>query len=348
MSNLKDVAKRAGVSVTTVSNFINDIKPIKEETRVRIIEAIQYTAYRYNTNAASLKRNDKELRNIGVISVVDQNVFFSELFFKLERACFDKGFTVTSCFRQEEGENLKRYLNLISGKVDGIIVISISNQKINDVISNLHGTPIVAIDFDFGNVTTSCGGTNLDINNFQGGYVSAKHIIDKGHKNIVCLTGPAALKTTTDRILGFKQALSESNIPHESITFIEGDYTFNCGRKVMYDIHSSGTIPSAIICHNDLMAIGVQNSASELGINIPNDLSVIGYDDIEIARMSSPPLTTMRIPLDEIAYQAIEQLITKTHSNGVNCNIKVQPSLIVRGSVGTPDFDKGIRKGDNP
>ncbi|AXK22916.1 LacI family transcriptional regulator [Serratia nevei] len=340
MSNLKDVAKKAGVSVTTVSNFINDKKAVKEETRIKILEAIKDTGYRYNTAAALLKRNSTEPSTIAIISVVDQNNFFSELFFRLESECFNKGYAVVSCFRQEDSNNLKKYISLISGKVDGIILISICKDKIDSIIKNVHAIPVVAIAFDIGSVASLCGGTQFDLHNQMGGYIAGRYLVAKGHRSLACVTGPADLKTTKDRINGLESALAETGLPVGHIKYIEGDYSYDSGIAAMYALYSSGKLPTAVMCHNDLMAVGVQNAASELGIKIPKDMSVMGYDDIETARMANPPLTTVRIPLENLATQAIDELIKKINEPGIPALISVNPVLVVRGSVDEPPMDK--------
>lgn len=333
MATIKDVARHAGVSVTTVSNFINNKKTLKEETRSRILEAIQITGYRHNALAASLKKNDSGLKTIGIISVVDQNPFFSELFFKLENECFRQGYAVVSCFRHENNKELKTYINLMSGRVDGIIVISLSRDKIDNIIRDIHAIPVVAIAFDIGNVMSICGGTDFDLKNEIGGYIATRFLLSKGHKKIACVTGPRELKTTQERIAGMVRLLSEHGLEEEGVELIEGDYSYQSGVNAMYKLFSSTALPSAIICHNDLMAIGVQNAANELGLKIPGALSVIGYDDIEMSGLAFPLLTTVRIPLDEIATQVLEGLNNKIQTSGTKAVISVTPSLVVRGSV---------------
>ncbi|MDW5498460.1 LacI family DNA-binding transcriptional regulator [Pseudomonas lundensis] len=336
MATLKDVALHAGVSVTTVSNFINNKKKLKDETRHNILAAIQATGYRHNALAASLKKSASSLKSIGIISIVDQNPFFSELFFKLENECFKQDFTVISCFRHEDKEDLHTYINLMSGRVDGIILISLKRDKIENVIKHIHAIPVVAIAFDIGDVMSLCGGTEFNLHNQTGGYIAGRFIASKGHKKIACVTGPKGLKTTADRIAGLKKALAEFNLPDDAVDYIAGDYTYQSGVDAMYQLFSSATLPTAIICHNDLMAIGVQNAANELGLKIPRELSVMGYDDIEMSKLSFPSLSTVKISLDEMACQALAGLGMKMTAPGKKAVISVTPSLVVRGSVSEP------------
>lgn len=336
MATIKDVALHAGVSVTTVSNFINNTKKLKDETRQRIMAAIQVTGYRHNSLAAALKKNHAGVKTIGIISVVDQNPFFSELFFKLENECFQQGYSVISCFRHEDNEELQTHINLMSGRVDGILLISLSRDRIDTIIKHIHAIPVVAIAFDLGEVMSVCGGTDFDLQNETGGYIAGRFLLSKGHQRLACVTGPQGLKTTQERVSGLNKLLQEQHIPQDAVEFIEGDYTYQSGVKAMYKLFSAKTLPTAIICHNDLMAIGVQNAANELGLKIPREISVIGYDDIDMSRLSFPALTTIRIPLDELAAQALQGLNAKIQHPGSKAVIAITPSLVVRSSVSEP------------
>ncbi|MFW0929945.1 MAG: LacI family DNA-binding transcriptional regulator [Providencia rettgeri] len=337
MSTLKDVARHAGVSVTTVSNFINNNKKVSDETRRRLINAIQSTGYIHNSLAASLKKNATGLKTVGIITIVDQNPFFSELFFNIENECFKNGIAVISCFKREDKEDLKAYIDLLIGRVDGIIIISLSKNKIDDLIKCIHVIPIIALAFDINEVKSICGGTGFNLNNELGGYIGGRFLLTKGHQNLVCLTGPKNLKATRERIAGLKKSITEFNISDININFIEGDYTYQSGINAMYKIFSYNKMPTAIICHNDLMAIGVQNAANELGIKSPRNLSIIGYDNIEFSKYSFPSLTTIKIPLDEIAYQAVDGLKLKYNKSAGKIIITVNPSLVVRNSVDEPN-----------
>ena len=163
MATIKDVARYANVSVTTISNFLNNKKNVKDDTRIKILEAIKVTGYRFNPLAASLKRKSTGLKTIGIISMVDEGPFFQELFFELESAAYNSGYAVLSCFQREENADLETHIELMYGRVDGLILISLKRDKVKEVIRNIHAIPIVAMAFDTGEVTTLCGSTHLNI-----------------------------------------------------------------------------------------------------------------------------------------------------------------------------------------
>ena len=160
-------------------------------------------------------------------------------------------------------------------------------------------------------------------------------MLSKGHRNIACVSGFSHLDNTKARITGLLKAFKDYNMDESGLRVIAGDFTYQSGVKAMYELFSSPPLPTAIVCHNDMMAIGVQNACVELGIKVPNDISVIGYDDIQLASISSPPLTTIRLPLDSIASQAIESITSKITDKSTNTDsfISITPSLIVRRSV---------------
>lgn len=333
MATIKDVAKLAEVSVTTVSYFLNNKKKLKDETRERILAAIKETGYRYNSAAGSLKKSRDAIQRVGIISIVDQNPFFSQLFFELETACNAHGYSVISCFRHDNRSELQGYIEMMSGQVDAIVLITIDHETVEPILKQIHSTPIVPISFDITQINTICGGTTLDINNHIGGYIAGKFFVSKGHKSFACLTGPNFFNTTQKRNQGFIQALEEKEVNASEVLFIEGDYTYDSGVEVMSKLFSSATMPTAIFCHNDLMAIGIQNAAHELGVKVPEELSVIGYDNITQAQLSYPSLTTINIPLDDMAQQVVSALEKKFTSKNYHAEITVVPNLVIRKSV---------------
>lgn len=344
MATIKDVASHAGVSVTTVSNFINNKKKIKEQTRTKIIEAIRFTGYTHNSLAASLKRKKTGMKSIGIISLVDQNPFFHELFFELEKHCFENGYAVISCFQHENKSNLEHHIELLRGRIDAILMVSFNGEQTDTLINHFQAIPILSVTFDAKEVQTPNGSTKVILNNELGGYVAARYILSKGHRNITCVTGPKELKTTQSRIKGLMDALNEWKLPQDTVNYLEGDFTYESGLEAMYKIFSQQKLPTAIICHNDLIAAGVLNAANELGIKVPSELSVIGYDGIKFSSMTFPSLTTIRIPLDQLAGQAIEAIITlikkiKLRSlEPQKMIISVTPNLVIRNSVNPIDY----------
>ncbi|EKF9435240.1 MULTISPECIES: LacI family DNA-binding transcriptional regulator [Gammaproteobacteria] len=333
MATMKDVAKHANISVTTVSNFINNRKKLKKETRDKINQAIKETGYVRNISATNLKRSKDDLKTIGIITIANKNPFFMELFHKIEKECYEQGCIVISCFLHFNELEIKNYINLMQSRVDGIILVSLE-QANNDYIHEIHATPIIPIIFGVRSVETLCGTTEFNINNELGGYMSGKLLMNKGHVKIACITGPLKLKATGERISGFEKARKEYSVSKENIQLIESDFSYQGGVDAVYSLFSSSFKPTAILCHNDLMAIGAQNASLELGLKIPEDISIIGYDGIEFSKMSFPPLTTIEIPIKNIAKQLVTGLKSKITDSKTLIKIEVNPLIKLRGTVG--------------
>lgn len=334
MATLKDVAKIAGVSVTTVSNFINNTKSMREETKVQIQNAIKQTGYRHNSLAASLKKKSTGIQTVGIVSVVDQNPFFSELFFEIEKGCNQAGISVLSSFqRSASTDDPKQFLQLMIGRVDALAVISIDGHDVLEAIKDVFAIPAVSISLNDPFSQTNSGITSFEQNAFHGGYIAGNHLALNGHTKIVCFTGPEHISIVKKRNEGLIKALQDRQLPTESVEFIDGNFTFDCGSDRMQSLFSRPERYTAIFCHSDLIAAGAINMASKLGLKVPQDISIIGYDDIKLASLITPRLTSIKIPLDEIAKQIIQGLKSLNQDKQNTVTIEIMPELIVRDSV---------------
>ncbi|WP_025821602.1 LacI family DNA-binding transcriptional regulator [Shewanella marina] len=330
---IKDVAKLAQVSITTVSFVINNSKPVKAETKEKVLKAINHLGYRHNGLAASLKTANQGLKSIGVIGLVEKNPFFSELIMELEQACLKQGYTMLSCFTRinEDQQKLADFVGLLYGKVAGIIFLSINDDDNATIIDNIAAMPIVGISFDHHTVHTQCGSSHLELNNYNGGYIAGTYLAAQGHQHLACVTGNIALQAIKDRLHGFEQALTDKQCP--IATVMTGDFSYQSGYQAMSQLLNLSPRPTAVFCHNDLMAIGMQNAAHDLGLHIPRDLAVIGYDNINAAEIAYPPLTTIDLSLTELSDQAVQGMINKIEHGVQDVTISISPSLVVRKSA---------------
>ncbi|CCO46152.1 putative Ribose operon repressor [Vibrio nigripulchritudo SOn1] len=332
MATLKDVAKHAGVSVTTVSYFLNNKKPLKEETKERIQAAMSELNYQYNLGAAQLKRGQRDLKTIGVVSISNNNPFFLELFLAIQKEAKERKLALLSSFVDGTESSLDSHVEIMRPQIDALIVISKNTFVSQEFCDSSLGIPIVCIAFDVGTIQSSCGGTKLDIQNEMGGYIVGKYLISKGHKNVTCVTGEASTDATTGRIRGFKKAYADL-LGQDEMKQVTSDFSYQGGVDAMFEIYSQPTLPSAVFCFNDMMGLGVLNTAHELGIKIPQDLSIIGYDNIYQSELSYPKLTTVDIPLNTFAAQALDGIQRKFDEKDALCEIKIMPRLVIRGSV---------------
>ncbi|MGS0674087.1 LacI family DNA-binding transcriptional regulator [Shewanella sp. 125m-1] len=334
MTTLKDVAKVAGVSVTTVSNFINSSKSMKAETKLQIQNAIKQTGYRHNTLAASLKKKKSGIETVGIVSIVDQNPFFSELFFEVEKACNQVGISVLSSFQHSESSyDPKCFLQLMNGRVDALVVISIDGHDVMEAIKDVFAIPVISVSLNNPYSETNSGVTTFEQNAFHGGYVAGNFLALNGHNAIACFTGPKDIGVVQKRNKGLLKALDDRNCSTENVQFFYGDFTFDSGCTLMQSLFSKPEQYSAIFCHNDLIAAGAINMASKLGLRVPQDISIIGYDDIKLASFLTPKLTTIKIPLDTIAQQIITGIKTRAQNSQEVVAIEVMPELVIRDSV---------------
>lgn len=320
--------------MTTVSNFINNSKSMKEETKAQILNAIKQTGYRHNALAAALKKKKTGIESIGIVGVVDQNPFFSELFFEIERQCSAAGISVLSSFQDEAKiDDPGKLLRLMYGKVDALLIISIDRHDLLDAAQSEHTLPIVSLSFNHPCAQTPCGVSRFEQHSRHGGYLAGKYIAMNGHKQIACFTGPDEVRVVRERNEGFMQALEDNGINPDKVSFLRGGFTFASGQQLMQQLYSLPGQYTAVFCHNDLLAAGAINMAAKLKLRVPEDISILGYDDIKLASLTTPALTTIKIPLADIAGQLVAGIRNIPDSGQFEINVEVMPQLIVRDSV---------------
>lgn len=327
---IKDIAKKANVSITTVSLVINN-KPhrISKETVDKVNKIIEECDYKPNVVAQSMITN--KTKTIGLIVPDITNPFFSELSKGIEDALNKYGYNVFLCNSYNNIEKEKEYIKvLMDRKVDGIIM-SFSktiNKKDYDEIKKLN-IPVAFVDRIPQDNDMNC----LSVDDEKGGYIATKYLIDKGHKNIACITADQEIISVKGRVEGYKKALSEYRIKVNNQYIIESDLTVEGGINAGNEILRNGEV-TAIFCCNDLMAIGVYEAAEKLGIIIPDDVSVIGFDNISFTKYLKPKLTTIRQCIYDIGDNAAQLIINLVNNNSVEFySIKLDVELIERASV---------------
>ncbi|HEY8362023.1 MAG TPA: LacI family DNA-binding transcriptional regulator [Tissierellaceae bacterium] len=326
---IKDIAKLANVSIATVSRVINN-KPggVSEETRKRILELVKELGYQPNAIARSLVT--KKTKTIGLIIPDISNPFFPDIARGVEDGAYMYGYNVFLCNTDDNLAKESEYINALKEKyVDGIIFTSSSIPKHEHMVALIKsGIPVVIIDrrIDFEDVY------GVFVDNYEGGYIATKYLIDLGHRRIACIAGPLHTTTAKDRLEGYKKALMESGISIEEELIFEGDYKINSGivgaEKVLQ--HKI----TAIFACNDLMAYGAYKTIKSLGYKIPDDVSVIGFDDIQLSQILEPQLTTIKQPAYDMGLTAASMLIKLVEGQKLNKRvINFKPRLIIRRST---------------
>lgn len=303
---IKDIARRAGVSVATVSYVVNKTRYVSPELETRVRHAIEELGYSPNAVARSLRQ--KNTRMIGLIVPDSSNPFFAEIAKGIEDAGYEQGYSVILCNSNAQIERELVYLDLLRSKrVDGIIFIATS-MRIDHIHSFVQaGIPAVVFYRDN-------PGLDIDtfrIDNFQAGYVATRYLIELGHREIACIQ-PASAKTPSgQRVEGFKKAMQESGLVWEDALMPRGDNRVGGGKDAASALVESGRSFTAIFSTNDAMAVGAMRVLRNLGYEIPQTVSIVGVDDIILASYIEPPLTTVAQPKYEAGCQAVEFLIQR-------------------------------------
>lgn len=327
---IKDVAIRAGVSTATVSNVVNNTRFVNNELRERVLNAIQDVGYQPNQVARGLRRGDT--KSIGLVLPDNSNPFFAEIARYIEDKAFELGYGVFLC---NTASNLKReaaYIDmLISKQIDGIIFIASHNDAVHLLKLKNLGIPVVFVDRE---IPLMLGDMVL-VNNEQGGYTATKYLIDLGHKRIACFTGPSDASPSGARVVGYRNALIEAGIEIKNEYILTGDFQFQSGEQLLMKVLSLNEVPTAIFSCNDMMAIGLIRQAQAVNIRIPEDMSVIGFDDILFVSAISPALTTIAQPSHEIAQTTLTLLFDKIqgiHGAPDGKRIVLDTKLVIRDS----------------
>ena len=334
MSTITDVARRAGVSVTTVSHVINGTRFVSDELRLRVTAAMEELRYRPNYMARSLRSGETKI--IGLVVPDNSNPFFAEISRVIEDVGFENGYSVILCNSDGDLNKEQAYINLlISKQVDGVIFIASGSKQ--DLLEELITNKIQVIVADR-KIPQSMADVVL-VNNEQGGYIASGHLVALGHERIGCISGPSDLTPSADRVKGYERALSEANIPIQDELIVAGDLRYQGGEKAMQRLLELNTPPTAVFASNDMMAIGAMRAIHNAGLRIPEDVSLVGFDDIPLAAALFPALTTVSQPMTELAQLTAKRLIDRIQNSEENFNPQqyiLETELIVRDSCAPP------------
>ena len=332
MATIKDVAALAGISYTTVSHVLNKTRPVSEPVRLKVEEAIARLDYVPSAVARSLKA--KSTATIGLLVANSLNPYFAELARGIEDYCERNNYCVILCNCDDDPDKQRSYLRvLLEKRVDGLVVASAGGDA--GLASGLAGvrTPMVIVD-------RSLEGIDADlvrIDHEQGAYLATRHLLDLGHRAIACIGGPAITSVAHMRKAGYLRALSEAGLIPNDEWMIESDFSCTGGYEAAGRL-LSGDRPSAIFACNDMMGIGVLRAAAERHIRVPEQLSVIGFDDVQMSRYVYPALTTVGQSILQLGETAAQVLLRRiaTPQQAVE-QLIVAPNIVLRESTGPYD-----------
>ncbi len=347
-ATLKDIALEAGVTPMTVSVVLNGATSstrVSENTRTRINEVAARLRYRPNAVARGLSR--QRMDTIGVCCEVtgsEMNLYFLEVLNGILEANAEHGQNTTIFSVTNWGQDEEKLLAFCDARVDGVICIGPLFSRAFTETLQQH-TPFVTLHSNEASPHTH----NLTVDDENGGYLVTRHLIEQGHRRIAHFPGGLEFTGAQLRFAGYRRALAEADIPFDSCLAPKGNFSITSGRErmtAMLDFSRKEALPTAIFCANDSIAYGCFEILSQRGLRIPQDLSLAGFDDTLMARMTFPPLTTIRQPLREMGHAAVELLLPQiarkttpaaanTPSLAENHARDIFPAeLIVRGSVG--------------
>ena len=330
MSTIKDVAKLAQVSTSTVSHVLNKTRFVREDTRQRVNAAVRELNYRPSSIARSLKV--QTTNTLGMLVTASRNPFFAEVVHAVERRCYERGYTLFLCNTDGDVQRMEANLDALEEKrVDGLLLLcSEANDDILHLLETERSTPTVIFDWGPESVNVD----RIYDNSPDGGYMAVRHLIDMGHTEIGCVTGPMERRSASERLQGLRTAMDEAGLPVREEWIVEGDYDCPGGIRALRRLMQLPVRPTALFVCNDMMALGVISEAAKMGLRIPEDLSIVGYDDIYIARYMTPALTTVHQSTSEIAAMAVDTLIERlTSKRDKGRVIRVEPRLVERESV---------------
>ncbi|WP_028767722.1 substrate-binding domain-containing protein [Shewanella fidelis] len=331
MATMKDVAKLASVSTSTVSHVINGTRFVSDDIAKRVQDAAQQLNYHGPSAVArSLKQNCT--KTIGMLVTTSTNPFYAEVVQSVEQACYQQGYNLILCNTEGDAQRLKRSLStLIERRVDGLIMMCAMLEGDDaQIYRRLGGLPVVVMDW--GEVDFSCD--RIQGHSRQGGILATQYLIDNGHSEIGCITGPRNRQQANLRYQGFVDAMNAANLPINPAWVIEANFETEGGKAAFAKLQAQGELPSALFVCNDMMAIGVLHEAQRSGVQIPQQLSVIGYDNIQLAKFMTPALTSIHQSKARLGAAAVNALIARLHEPHLPPQfMDIEPRVTERASV---------------
>jgi LacI family transcriptional regulator len=339
MPNIRDVARLAGVAPITVSRVINNSGYFSEETRRRVHAAIQELHYVPNSLARSLRS-----RQTGMLALVltdITNPFFTTMARGVEDVASDGGFNLILCNTDESEAEQARYVRaLLEKQVDGILIVPAHDRADDIRIIQRQGVPVVVLDRRLPGLDAGdAGGIAADVvrcDSEGGAYGLARLLLDLGHRRITILSGPADVSTAADRVAGFCRAMAEAGC---SATVLYGEFTIESGHALARQILAGSERPTALFAANNFLAIGALKALAEAGVDVPREMSLVGFDDLPPSLVVDPILTVASQPAYEMGRRGTELLLERLAGTATDeqREIVLPTQLIVRRSTQPPD-----------
>ncbi|MGL5385168.1 MAG: DNA-binding transcriptional regulator CytR [Enterobacterales bacterium] len=332
MATMKDVAEMAGVSTATVSRALMNPEKVSTPTRQKVEQAVLAVGYSPHALTRNIKRNESRTILVIVPDICDP--FFADVIQGIEQTAAQHGYLVLigDCAQQHQQE--RTFVNLIITKqIDGMLLLG-SNLPFDASKEEQRNLPPMVMANEF---APELELPTVHIDNLTAAFEAVHYLHQLGHKQIACIAGPEQMPLSHYRLQGYIQALRRNGITVESSYITRGDFTYEAGAQALVSLMALPKPPTAVFCHSDVMAIGVLSQAKKMGLRVPQDLSIVGFDDIKLAQYCDPPLTTVAQPRFEIGQQVMLLLLEQLHGQVVNSGSRLlDTELIIRGSTAAP------------
>jgi len=329
--DIREIAKRAKVSTATVSRTINRVPTVDPALAKRVLKVVEDMGYYPNSQARALVSGKSRI--FGLIVSEITNPFFPEIVQAFEDIAVQNHYEILLTSTVHDPKRMELAVRrMIERRVDGVAILTFGME--DALIDDLRFRKVPLVFVDVG--PQAAGVTNIRVNYQQGIREAVQHLANLGHKRIAFVAGPANLKSAMARRAAFEAAMQENGLSVDPALIVTGDHKVEGGVAALAQLASLAKRPTAILCSNDMTAVGVMREAYDRGIAIPRELSVIGFDDIRLAEFTTPPLTTVRMSQKLLAEYAFQALRAETEGRDIAANgkeVELETGLILRGST---------------
>ncbi len=330
MATIRDVSTRAGVSAATVSRVINGTSHVCHDKKLKVEKAIRELNYKrgFSTFSPRLNRNG----SIGIVVPELGGSIYSSLFQYVEEGFRQFGYHIIGTSGSDDSNKQRESVEyLLSRRVDAIILGNLTLD--DDFLMELEqrGVPLVILNHYVPELADSC----IGIDHLSGGRTATEFLLSNGHTQIACIAGPQDKAGARARLQGYKNALSDANIDYNEDLVCEGDYLEASGSKAMERIIKRNQPFTAVFASNDRMAFGAMQTLRKHGKSVPEDISLLGFDNWSFNQYITPGITTINVPLKEMASEAVQLILQKLSKKPCNVEFMLRPTLVERDSVQT-------------
>ncbi|AZZ95158.1 LacI family DNA-binding transcriptional regulator [Hahella sp. KA22] len=332
MITIKEVSDRAKVSISTVSRVINNTAPVKESTRKRVFKAMKDLGYRPNSFAQGLVTNRSN--NIGLVVTDLLGVFFGPLISSLERALRESGYNLIISVENYSSDEIKETIDMLAGRrCDAIILFPYCLTDEELIALKEKSPPLVLLNRYVPELAGEC----VIVDNEQGSHLVVEYLASIGHRRIACISGPLGNEEGRARLSGYRRSLENLGMRYDKDLVVEGDFTVEGGYVATQRLLKRSRDFTAIFACNDQMAAGAMKALREAKLSVPEEISLVGFDDVEYASLLYPALTTVRQPVNAMGKRAAALAIQSIQGERRTQPAPMfEPELVLRDSVAPP------------